>query len=427
MQVVSRLRGTWGSYTGAVRPLERRLRHLSGLERREEAYAFLKRFHDEGGGSAAALRRRWAEVGRQLRRYDHYEHTPEELAFGARLAWRGNGRCIGRLLWDSLEVFDCRNLTEPAQMAERIEQHMRDALGDGRVRSLISVFAPVRGSELPAYVESGQITQYAGHLRPDGSVLGDRRNVEATRICRSLGWAPVGEDGAFDILPVLIRDRHDRRSLFALRDEVVRKVGIAHPHHPDLAAMGLQWYAVPCVSDMILTVGGIDYPCAPFNGFYMGTEIASRNLVDRQSYDLLPAIARTFGLDPEARASSLWRDEALTEINRAVLHSFRAAGVTMIDHDTASEQFMIFHQREQSHGRRVPGDWRWIVPPQASGGCEVFHLPMRNFHPVPNFYRSRTTDGRQLMPFYGDSDRSRWARDLDRIVRRWKLWKRMAW
>lgn len=99
----------------------------------------------------------------------------------------------------------------------------------------------------------------------------------------------------------------------------------------------------------------------------------------------------------------------------------------MVDHHTASEQFMTFHRREQAAGRRVAADWRWIVPPQAGAACDVFHLKMRNFHPVPNFYRDRGSDGMRLMPWYGDGHQRRAEIWRDRVVRRWKIWKRMAW
>ena len=424
------VRGALGArfnYSGSSSPLARRLRQISALERREEARAFLDVFHNESGAPATTRQRRWAEISRDLRRHGTYEHTPEELAFGARLAWRNHGRCIGRLFWESLEVFDCRTLTEPEAMAERITQHMSDALGDGRIRSVISVFAPVSGASLPSYVESAQIIQYAGHARKDGTVIGDRQNIEATRIAQSLGWQPPDKPGRFDILPFVIRDQKDRRALFHLPASAIREVPILHPDRAALKDLALRWYAVPCVSGMILTIGGIDYPCAPFNGFYMCTEIASRNFADRRRYDLLPEAARAFGLDPAAPGTPFWRDEALTELNRAVQHSFKSAGVTMIDHHAASEQFMDFHHREQSCGRRVAADWRWIVPPQAAAACDVFHLRMKNFHPVPNYYYTRAEDGLRLMPFYGDVLQSRPQRIRDRIMRRWKLWKRLAW
>jgi len=415
------------NYAGMSSPLTRRLRQISALERREEARAFLKTFASLTNQSKAAAERRWAEVANGLRRRGFYEHTPEELAFGARLAWRNHGRCIGRLFWESLEVFDCRAITDPAAMADQINAHMALALGDGRIRSVVSIFAPVTGASLPAYVESEQITQYAGYVLDNGLIVGDRQNVEATRIALSLGWKSPDERGCFDVLPFVIRDREDRRSLHMVPDVHVRHVAINHPDLPALTELCLQWYAVPCVSAMILTIGGIDYPCAPFNGFYMGTEIASRNLTDKKRYDALPDVARKLGLDPDAPGTPLWKDVALTELNRAVLHSFRTAGVTMVDHHAASDQFMEFHQREQAQGRRVAADWRWIVPPQASASSETFHLHMRNFHPVPNYYRSRADDGRHLMPFYGDQRQSRLQRAWDRVMRRWKLWKRMAW
>lgn len=397
------------------------------MERREEARAFMDTFYNESGASRNLLQQRWSEVRRELRWTGTYVHTPEELAFGARLAWRNHGRCVGRLFWESLEVFDCRHLTQPEAMAERIVNHMTDAKGDGRVRSMISVFAQVTGSALPAYIESRQIIQYAGHMGADGSVIGDRQSVEATRIAASLGWKASTEPGRFDILPFVIRDQKDRRALFYLPSSAVHEVQICHPDQPALDALGLRWYSVPCISGMILTIGGIEYPCAPFNGFYMCTEIASRNFADRKRYDLLPAVARTLGLDPDGPGAPFWRDTSLTELNRAVLSSFKAAGVTMVDHHAADKQFMDFHRREQAQGRRVAGDWRWLVPPQASASCEVFHLKIKNFHPVQNFYNSRAGDGLRLMPFYGDNHESRFHRVKDRILRRWKLWKRIAW
>ncbi len=408
-------------------PLDRRLRRISAMERREEARAFLAAFHDATDAGPDLRRKRWADVRCGLSRDGYYEHTPEELAYGARLAWRNHGRCIGRLLWESLDVVDCRHLTEVGDMAARMHDHLRESHADGRIRSVISVFSAVRGTALPAWIESAQITQYACHSLPDGTLWGDRQNMEATRIARSMGWAPNDAPGRFDLLPWFIRDLKDRRHRVDLPPDTVSEVPIVHPDRPAFAALELRWYSVPVVSGMLMTIGGIEYPCAPFNGFYMGTEIASRNFADARRYDLLAEAASAFGLNPAAPDATLWRDTALTELNRAVLHSFKTAGVTMIDHHTASHQFMTFHNREQAAGRRVAADWRWIVPPQAAAASDTFHLKMRNFHPVPNYYNDRASDGLRLMPWYGDRHRrtpSVWA---DRLMRRWKIWKRMAW
>jgi nitric-oxide synthase len=405
-------------------PLARRLRRLSPLERIEEAYDFHRQFCDAKSIGAKAARQRWAEIRSGLLRHGHYEHTPEELTFGARVAWRNHARCIGRLFWSSLVVFDRREVRDVDEMAEAISAHLAFAVGDGRIRSAISIFPPVMRGVLPAHVESAQVTQYAGHVDRTGRVTGDRQNTEATRIAKSLGWRPPEIAGRFDLLPMILRDEHDRRVLAELPQSQVKEVSIAHPDCPDIAALGLRWYAVPVVSNMILTIGGIDYPCAPFNGFYMSTEIASRNFADRNRYDLLPEVARALGLFPGGRPTQFWQDTALTELNRAVVHSYDAAGVTLIDHHSASDQFMEFVARETSRGRRVAADWSWIVPPQASAACEVFHLPMHDFGPVPNYYRGRAEDGRELMPFHGNRLRTRvWSR-IDAERRRWKLRQR---
>jgi nitric-oxide synthase len=404
--------------------LARRIRRLSAVEKSEEARAFLDAYHDAAGHGRGVRQRRWAEVRRDLRKRGHYDHNPEELAFGARLAWRNTGRCIGRLPWESLEVADCREITDPHAIAARMSDHLQEADSGGGIRSLISVFAPVKGNDLPAWIETAQIARYACHHLPDGTVTGDRQNAEATRLARSMGWQLEAEPSSFDLLPYFVRDPKDRRVMVEPPRDRIREIDIHHPANAGLSTLGLRWYAVPLVSDMILTIGGVDYPCAPFNGFYMCTEIASRNFADVQRYNLLPQIARALAIDT---TTPFWRDETLTELNRAVLHSFQKAKATIVDHHRASEQFMTFHQREQARGRRVAADWRWIVPPQAAAGCDVFHLKMRNFHPVPNFYRDRGTDGLRLMPWYGDRYRKRPAIWADRVTRRWKIWKRMAW
>ena len=83
-------------------------------------------------------------------------------------------------------------------------------------------------------------------------------------------------------------------------------------------------------------------------------------------------IADGMGLNCTDR-SKLWKDRALIEVNTAVLHSYREAGVTMVDHHTASEQFMQFFRKEEAAGRSVAGDWSWLVPPLSGSTMEVFH------------------------------------------------------
>ncbi|MBL6719824.1 MAG: nitric oxide synthase oxygenase [Planctomycetes bacterium] len=403
-------------------PLRRRLRRISASERMEEALGFIRQFHREVAGSRG-LEVRLKEVRQSLRRTGTYEHTPEELAFGARVAWRNHARCIGRLHWRSLEVIDRRGTREPDAIATALFEHIRWAQGDGRIRSAITIFDPVSPGDLPPFVESRQLIQYAGHLRPGARVLGDPQTVESTRHAAALGWRPSGgEPSRFDLLPLLIRSAAGQRSAHPLPEGLVREIHLEHATETGLGRLGLRWYALPVVSGMILTIGGLEYPCAPFNGWYMGTEIASRNLADERRYDLLPEVAAALGL--EAVDGSLWRDHALTALNEAVLHSFQREGVSIVDHHAASEQYMEFARTEEGHGRTPAGDWTWIVPPQASSACPVFHLDMQPRTEVPNYYWSRAVDGDDLCLWRDHEDHSKWWFRAHRIRHRVRRWLR---
>ena len=406
-------------------PLERRLRRLTLGERIEEAHAFIGRqFREAPPTSGFGCLARQAEVARELRRTGTYRHTPEELAFGARIAWRNHARCIGRSLWSTLEVLDLRDVTDPDAIAERTFEQMRRADRDGKVQSTISIFPPAGPGASPCFIESDQVLQYAGYIA-GSEVIGDQRNIEITRIARMLGWSPPMEQGPFDLLPLVIRDTHGNRRIYDIPSDVAREVRIRHPDFPAFDKLDLRWYAVPCVSGMILTIGGIDYPCAPFNGFYMATEIASRNFADENRYDMLTPAAQAFGFATHASRDVFWKDRTLIELNRAVLHSYQRAGVTIIDHHSASEQYMVFDRRERAAGRPPSADWAWIVPPQASAGCPVFHLPMNDLATVPNFYRSRATDGAALRETFADETHTTRMQERFRDIRgRYRNWRR---
>ncbi len=66
--------------------------------------------HDGEVGLGEVLGARLEAVGLTINQTGTYVHTPEELAFGARVAWRNNSRCIGRLYWETLKVRDRRHL-----------------------------------------------------------------------------------------------------------------------------------------------------------------------------------------------------------------------------------------------------------------------------------------------------------------------------
>lgn len=78
---------------------------------------------------------------------------------------------------------------------------------------------------------------------------------------------------------------------------------ISHPRLGWVEALGLWWYAIPAVSSIELSLGGLSYPASPFNGWYQVTEIATRNFGDRSRYNLLPLVAAHLDLDPRQDAS----------------------------------------------------------------------------------------------------------------------------
>ena len=184
------------------------------------------------------------------------------------------------------------------------------------------------------------------------------------------------------MLPWIIQKRGEAPRLYPPPKAL--EVALEHPEFPWFSELGLKWYAVPILSDMVLRIGGVDFPAAPFNGWYMGTEIGSRDLGDTGRYDCLPVIADRMGLD-RSRDSSLWKDRALVELNAAVLHSYSKAGVRIVDHHRASSEFMDFVDHEKKAGRLVSADWSWIVPPMSGSATPVFHKGWKDRALLPDY------------------------------------------
>ncbi|MFC6086599.1 nitric oxide synthase oxygenase [Sphaerisporangium aureirubrum] len=335
-----------------------------------EAERFLRLFYGENPG-AGAIGPRLREVRGQIARYGTYSHTAAELEYGARVAWRNSSRCIGRLYWRSLRVRDHRFVHDAERVAAECVNHLREATGAGRVRPTITVFAQDRPGRPGPRIRNEQLIRYAGYALPDGTVIGDARNIGLTAEALRLGW--TGARGThFDVLPLVIEAGERPPLLAVVPPDAVLEVPLTHPAHDWFADLGLRWHAVPAISGMCLEIGGICYPCAPFNGWYMGTEIGARNLADRDRYDRLGEVAAHLGLDTSSDRT-LWKDQALVELNIAVLHSFTAAGVTISDHHTESRRFLAHLEKEERSGRLCPADWSWIVPPLSASTTPVFH------------------------------------------------------
>ncbi|MEV6607762.1 nitric oxide synthase oxygenase [Kutzneria sp. NPDC051319] len=339
---------------------------------RAEAEEFLRLFHGEHpktGPVAPRLQQVLAEIDET----GTYRHTEGELAFGARVAWRNNARCIGRLYWQSLRVRDMRKVRDAATVAAQCAEHLRSATNGGRIRPTVTVFAPDTPTQPAPRIWNEQLIRYAGYWDAEtGAVIGDPRYLEFTEEVTRLGWQQPAQRTRFDVLPLVVETPEDGITLHELPRAAVHEVELSHPEHNWFAGLGLRWHSVPAISNMRLAIGGVSYPAAPFNGWYMGTEIGARNLADHDRYDLIGEVAERLGLDT-SNDQTLWRDRALVELNRAVLHSFTRAEVTITDHHTESARFLTHLSKEEDAGRKCPADWSWIVPPMSGALTPVFH------------------------------------------------------
>lgn len=346
-----------------------------------EALDFLEAFVLEKKIDSQTHSARLAQVENEIASTGTWTPTLGELEHGARMAWRNNARCIGRLFWPSLKVCDLRHISEPTEVHQALLKHLESATNGGKIQPFITVFAPATGDGPAVRIWNHQLLGYAGYEQPDGSILGDPKNLAFTREALALGWR--GEGTRFDLLPLIIQKRGCAPVLFPPPCSQALEVLLTHPTLPWFAELGLKWYAVPILSDMRLRMGGIDFPAAPFNGWYMGTEIGSRDLGDEARYDMLPAIAEKMGIDQ--KQDPLWKDRALVELNAAVIFSYEQAGVRIVDHHRASSEFMEFAAREMKAGRAVSADWSWIVPPMSGSATPVFHKLWENRSQLPDY------------------------------------------
>ena len=343
-----------------------------------QAEAFIssmQQFEDRPSNSDK-WKQRLNSIKQSIEQTGTYTHTSEELIFGAKLAWRNSNRCIGRHFWRQLDVFDCRSLQTKTSILEALKNHVAFSYNEGAIKSAVTIFAPrdkTSESSDPVRVLNHQLIRYAGFKNEDGTILGDPHSLNFSEKLATLGWQP-SKKTAFTPMPWLIQingEIQDPYSVFEEYPNLLTEVQIEHPENSAFKELGLKWYSTPILSDMALLIGGIHYPCAPFNGWYMGTEIGARNLADENRYDYLPQIAKIFDLNTKSNRT-LWRDRALIELNRAVLHSFDRDKIKIGDHHALTRQFEKFCENEAKSKCPVTGDWSWLVPPISASQTPTF-------------------------------------------------------
>ncbi|MEY3458117.1 MAG: hypothetical protein RL215_1274, partial [Planctomycetota bacterium] len=346
----------------------------TNLSAADQAVQFLREYAAENPDRCDLVRRTEA-VLEELESTGVWQKTPEELGFAARVAWRNAERCVGRLYWKGLHLRDCRDLRDPDAMAEALFEHLRFAWNGGDLRPAITVFSAGTRDVPGPRIWNPQLLRYAGLRLRSGRQVGDPAQNALTERLKRLGWEPAGTD--FDLLPLVIETVEHGPRLYEIPEDCRYEVPLRHPQHSWLQQRGLKWYAIPAVADMALDAGGVMYRFAPFNGWYLNTEIAARNLTDTNRYNLLPELAERLGLDISSERT-LWRDRAMLMLHEAVLHSYDSAGVKMADHHAVCHEFLEFCRNEQSAGREPAGKWMWLVPPFSSSATVLYQEPFRD-------------------------------------------------
>jgi nitric-oxide synthase, bacterial len=355
---------------------------VANMQLEKEAIRFITIAYKELGKTDREINHRISQIKHDISETGSYEHTYEELAHGAKMAWRNSNKCIGRLFWNTLTVFDERQAKSEEEIFQALQHHISFAINKGRIRPAITIFKPFKGKKDHVRIWNHQIIRYAGYETKNG-IIGDPASISLTKQCEKLGW--IGEKTHFDILPLVIQLNNQKPKCFPLDNNEILEVVITHPDYKEMEDLHVKWYAVPIISDMKLEIGGIEYTAAPFNGWYMETEIGARNLADSYRYNLLPKLASIMNLDTSSHAN-LWKDRALVELNVAVLHSFKKAGVSIVDHHTAALQFKRFEQNETESCRHVTGDWTWLIPPVSPATTHIFHTSYKNTVEKPNYF-----------------------------------------
>ncbi|WP_414050545.1 nitric oxide synthase oxygenase [Macrococcus animalis] len=333
----------------------------------EKAKDFINQIGKELNWDAATITLRIKEIDDEIKRTGTYIQTPEELTYGARLAWRNSNRCIGRLFWDKLQVIDMRHITDEHDFINALQAHIVSATNRGKIIPTITIFQ--EESKINFELLNDQLIRYS-----DDPIVADTKSL-----IKRTGYQDFGK-----YLPLLYKV-NQKYMTYDLPTEIIKEVHIEHPEFPHFNQLGLTWYALPIITSMDLKIGGITYPLCPFNGWYMESEIASRNFLDEYRYNLLKPIAESMNLDT-TRTTNYWRDKVVVELNYAVYHSFKQQGYSIVDHYNASRQFLKFEENEASQNRNVTGDWTWLIPPISPSLVHNWHKGYDNSYYEPNFY-----------------------------------------
>ena len=253
---------------------------------------------------------------------------------------------------------DCRDVLDPNAVFREVTNHIRLASSGPNIVSVMTVFRERQTNEhWGMRFWSSQYYRYAGYVDEiNGEVLGDPANVSLTSYLMKEGlWKPPEIKTAFDMLPLVLKIPNiDTPFVYSLPTDSIHEITIEHPRYSKVKKLGLKWCSIPAITNFKLNLGGIDYPCVPFNGWFLSTEIV-RNLIER--YNCALNVAKAIGIDTN---DALLVSKVSEELETAVLYSFEKNKYTIVDPIGVGKSFLTHCQREADMGRECPAQWSWI-------------------------------------------------------------------
>merc|ERR1719431_1452025 len=137
----------------------------------EQAQEFLDDYYADSGNHdkpKQTKEERLTEVLEELKEKGTYWQTKDELSWGAKTAWRNAARCSGRIVWRTLKLFDCRDVTTAEDMFKAMIRHFDYSYNKGNIRPALTLFRERREGEIDLRVWNYQMLGYAGYRQKDG-------------------------------------------------------------------------------------------------------------------------------------------------------------------------------------------------------------------------------------------------------------------
>ncbi len=305
---------------------------------REETEGFLQRFFVENR-VPTAFSARWDEVQPQLLTESGYQPTPEELAYGVRIAWRQSRNAFERPFWPDVAVRDVRHLHHPDDVAHAVFTHLELAYNGGAVRPLVTLFQADRANRPGPRLWNPALPLFSSQRHPQQAAF--------VAAITKLGWHSSGD--LYEVLPLVVECAGFAPQIYPVPPEKALAVALVHPEHLWFKTLNLRWNTLMAVADQPLWLAGQGDRSPLVSGVQLSRAVVAW-LQEAEGESLLLRIAGYLRLDTQ-RDASLWRLKAMTTLEEAVLWSFERAGVTVVETYSAARRFAAFVAAETAANR----------------------------------------------------------------------------